>query len=463
MLRERAQLLSRGLAALDLTMVTLAYFYSLALRHGASNLRQSRAEQIVLLLSTASFLFWLQIIGGYRSLRRGALLGETGLVVKAAVATGLTLPVLCQFVPDAEPQRPELWLFLAVAFVMVSGARLAVRTILRSLRSRGFNLRFYLVAGGGTRAEEIAQAVTAQAAWGIRVIGYLDGASDPEDRVLTFPNLGTLERLEEILETQVVDGVFLVATALPPAGLRQALECCRRFGIQAFVDLHPFEELCGHLSVSEFAHSPLLSIAHTNLGEQHALFKRAFDFLLALAGSILLSPLLLLIAALIKIFSPGPVLFRQARVGRNGRLFTMLKFRSMMVDAEKMQSAIAAQNEMSGPVFKMLHDPRVSSIGRYLRMWSLDELPQLWNVLCGDMSLVGPRPPLPGEVGQYQSWHHRRLSMRPGLTCLWQVSGRNRIDFDAWMKLDLEYIDHWSWWLDVKILFRTLPAMLRGQ
>jgi exopolysaccharide biosynthesis polyprenyl glycosylphosphotransferase len=459
MLRERAQLLSRGMAALDLTMVALAYFYSLALRHGASNLRQSRAEQLVLLLATVSFLFWLQILGGYRSLRRGALLGETGLVIKAAIATGLTLPVLCQVVPYAEPQRLELWLFLAAAFVMVSGARLAVRTMLRSLRSRGYNLRFYLIAGGGPRSQEIAQAVTAQAAWGIRVIGYLAAEED----TVSFPHLGQLEKLEAILESRVVDGVFLVAAELPPAGLRQALECCRRFGIQAFVDLHPFEELCGHLSVSEFAHSPLLSIAHTNLGEQHAMFKRVFDFLLALAAFLVLSPLLLLIAGLIKIFSPGPALFRQARVGRNGRLFTMLKFRSMVVDAEKMQSAIAAQNEMTGPVFKMLHDPRVSSIGHYLRMWSLDELPQLWNVLCGDMSLVGPRPPLPGEVGQYQGWHHRRLSMRPGLTCLWQVSGRNRIDFDAWMKLDLEYIDHWSWWLDVKILFRTLPAMLRGQ
>ena len=463
MLRERAQLLSRGQAALDVAMVALADFYSFALRHGAGNLRQSRAEQIVLLVAAASFLLWLQLLGGYRSLRRGALLGETGLVLKSAFATGITLPVVCQFVPYAEPQRPELWLFVAVAFFAVSGARLMLRTLLRGLRRRGYNLRFYVMVGAGVRAGEIAQEVTAQAAWGIRVIGYLADNGQQEARSLPFACLGGLENLESILESRVVDGVFLVAAELSAAAVRQTLECCRRFGIQAFVDLHPFEEICGHLSVSEFAHSPLLSIAHTNLGEQHALLKRAFDFVLALAASIVLAPLFLVLAASIKIFSPGPALFRQARVGRNGRLFTMLKFRSMVVGAEKLQAGIAMRNEMSGPVFKIRHDPRISPIGRYLRMWSLDELPQLWNVLRGDMSLVGPRPPLPGEVGQYQSWQHRRLSVRPGLTCLWQVSGRNRVDFDAWMKLDLEYIDHWSWWLDMKILFRTLPAMLRGQ
>ena len=450
------------MAALDVAMVALAFFYSLGLRHASDNWRQSKAEQMVLLLTLTSFLFWLQISGGYRSLRRGALLGETGLVLKAAVATAFTLPVLCQFIPYAETQRPELWLFLAVAFVTVAGARAGVRTILRSLRARGYNLRFYLIAGSGERAEEIGREISAQASWGIRVIGYLADDIQASIPALEPQVLGGVDQLDGILETRVVDGVFLVADELPPPALRQALEACRRFGVQAFVDLHPFEELCGHLTVSEFAHSPLLSIAHTNLAEHHAMFKRAFDFLLALSAQ---CPFPLTSAhrrADQNILSGAGVVF----VKPGGTQWTHLHHVQLSLyggDAEERRKPkLSAQNEMSGPVFKMRHDPRVHPIGRYLRMWSLDELPQLWNVLRGDMSLVGPRPPLPGEVGQYQSWQHRRLSVRPGLTCLWQVSGRNQIDFDTWMKLDLEYIDHWSWWLDVKILFRTLPAMLRG-
>jgi exopolysaccharide biosynthesis polyprenyl glycosylphosphotransferase len=357
----------------------------------------------------------------------------------------------------------ELWLFFPIAFLNVSLARMSVRGVLRLLRSRGYNQRFYLIAGSGKRAQEIGEEISRQASWGIQVIGYLDNDVGLDHQLRRTQVIAGLDQLDRILESHVVDGIFLVAAELPIEALRHALESCRRFGVQAFVDLHPFEDLCGHLSVSQFAHSPLLTIAHTNLGEHHAFLKRVFDLSVSLLALIFLAPLFLLIAWLIKICSPGPVFFRQTRVGRNGRTFTMLKFRSMVVGAEHRHGELAVNNEMTGPVFKMRHDPRIYPFGRYLRMWSLDELPQLWNVLRGEMSLVGPRPPLPREVGQYESWQRRRLSVRPGLTCLWQVKGRNRIDFDDWMRLDLEYIDRWSWWLDMKILFLTLPAMLRGQ
>jgi exopolysaccharide biosynthesis polyprenyl glycosylphosphotransferase len=187
------------------------------------------------------------------------------------------------------------------------------------------------------------------------------------------------------------------------------------------------------------------------------------DIVIAGAGLIVLSPLFLLIAVAIKRTSPGPIFFRQLRCGLKGRTFILYKFRTMVLDAEERLSSLMARNEMKGPVFKITDDPRLTPIGRFLRSKSLDELPQLWNVLRGDMSLVGPRPPLPREVKDYEPWQRRRLSMKPGLTCLWQVSGRNKItDFANWVKLDSEYIDRWSLWLDVKILCRTVPAVVLG-
>ena len=178
---------------------------------------------------------------------------------------------------------------------------------------------------------------------------------------------------------------------------------------------------------------------------------------------LLATPVILFAALCIKLTSPGSVLFKQQRVGLNGRSFTLYKFRTMIADAHERRREVDHLNEMNGPVFKMKGDPRVTPIGRVLRKFSLDELPQLWNVLKGDMSLVGPRPPIPEEVASYHRWHRRRLSMKPGLTCLWQISGRNEIDFDRWMQLDLQYIDNWSPGLDLKILLRTIPAVLSGR
>jgi exopolysaccharide biosynthesis polyprenyl glycosylphosphotransferase len=190
--------------------------------------------------------------------------------------------------------------------------------------------------------------------------------------------------------------------------------------------------------------------------------KRVMDVLGAALALLLSTPVLAIVAVAIKLEDRGPVFFGQERSGLYGRTFRMWKFRSMSVDAEAQKGALAGHNEMDGPVFKMRADPRVTRVGRFLRRTSLDEFPQFWNVLRGDMSLVGPRPPLPDEVARYARWQMRRLSMKPGITCIWQVSGRNDVDFDTWMRLDLQYIDAWSLFLDVKLLARTVPAVLRG-
>ena len=191
----------------------------------------------------------------------------------------------------------------------------------------------------------------------------------------------------------------------------------------------------------------------------YEIIKRLIDIICSFLGLLVLSPLFIIIAIIIKTTSKGTVFFSQKRVGKNGKEFEMYKFRSMVVNAEELKEKLAAQNEMSGPMFKMKDDPRVTKVGKFIRKTSIDELPQLWNVLKGDMSLVGPRPSLPKEVAQFEDWMHKRLEVKPGLTCYWQVSGRNNIDFEEWMKLDIKYVDERSTWIDIKLIFKTVGVL----
>jgi len=462
MLRERAKFLGSLLAVFDLVIVAVIELYVILTFDPQS------AYDI---LSTPSFLAapWVFLLalhnfGAYRSFRVSALGEEALLIVRSVMVGGAGMVVVAWLTPHGLPERPVLMVLLVFVFVALCSGRLCLRMVLRFARIRGFNVRYFLIVGDGLRAREIREELGLQAYWGIRVLGHLQtmprhGSAFSRD----LDVIGELGELGSILQRYVVDAVFFVVEELSPSTLQKALECCQQLGVEALVDLHPFEKMSGHLQLSEFAHSPLLVIQQTRLEGSRAFFKRAFDIGVAGSALIGLSPLMLLIAVLIKFDTPGPMLFRQRRVGMRGRFFTMLKFRTMVDGAEQLRGMVAQRNEMNGPVFKMRHDPRITWLGHHLRHLSFDELPQLWNVLAGHMSMVGPRPPLPHEVEQYQSWQRRRLSVRPGLTCSWQVRGRNDLSFERWMKLDLDYIDNWSWWLDLKILWRTLPAMVRGQ
>ena len=461
MLREIAKTLGRTLAAIDFLTVALAYLCAARLLHPAARLREL-LQTPLLLAAPGLFVGTLHAFGAYRSFRVSALLEEVLILSRAVLLASACLLAVFWLLQVDPPLRSELLLFVALAFAWLCAGRLTLRTGLRLARSRGYNLRYFLLVGSGPRAQIISEELQLQSYWGMRLIGRVS-AGAAVDSVAGEAALGTLAELGAILERHVVDGVFFAADEIAVGELRQALGTCRRLGIPALVDLHAFEEARGYLKLSALAQSPLLVIGQTRLDGHRALLKRALDLAIAATAMLLCAPLMLLIAALIKATKAGPVLFRQQRVGRNGRRFTLLKFRTMVADAEQMHASLAGQNEMDGPVFKLRCDPRITPVGRYLRRTSLDELPQLWNVLRGEMSMVGPRPPLPSEVDQYQSWQRRRLSVRPGLTCLWQVSGRNEIGFERWMKLDLEYIDNWSWWLDFKILLLTFPAMVRGQ
>jgi len=246
-------------------------------------------------------------------------------------------------------------------------------------------------------------------------------------------------------------------------GLEPLMHQCEEEGVHMRVQLDFLPQGFSHVFVEYLSHVPLLTFASSPQNEFALFFKRVIDLVISAVALTLLSPLFLILAVLIKLTSPGPVFYRQTRCGLGGRKFTLLKFRSMVANADEMLPHLEDLNEVDGPVFKMRNDPRCTTVGRWMRMFSLDELPQLWNVLRGDMSLVGPRPPLPHEVEQYQGWQRRRLRIRPGLTCLWALEGRSRLEFDRWVKLDLLYIDNWSMWLDFKILLKTIPAVLSGR
>jgi exopolysaccharide biosynthesis polyprenyl glycosylphosphotransferase len=350
-------------------------------------------------------------------------------------------------------------------FVMVSG-RLAARPLLVFLRRRGRNSSFLLIVGTNKRAIEFAEQVSEHPELGYNIVGFVD---DDWNGIKNFEATGhtrccTFSGLAEFLRHNVVDEA---AIHLPlrsyyehAAGL---VSLCEQHGIVIRFNAHIF-------NMSKTAARPdgleensyVLAVAGS-AEALPALVKRIFDCAISATLLILLAPFLVIVAVLIKRSSRGPVLFSQTRIGLNKRQFKIYKFRTMIVEAEKMQNQLLSRNEMTGPVFKITHDPRVTPLGKVLRKTSIDELPQLLNVLKGDMSLVGPRAMSLRDYRLFeQDWHRRRFSVKPGITCIWQVNGRNSLPFEKWMELDMQYIDKWSLWLDFKILARTLPAVLRG-
>jgi exopolysaccharide biosynthesis polyprenyl glycosylphosphotransferase len=273
-----------------------------------------------------------------------------------------------------------------------------------------------------------------------------------------------LRDINQILEKHPVHQVFLTGRAWDKEILYTIADSCEELGVAFSMDANFLGLRVAKAELNDIEGWSVLSFTSTPSSEEAMIIKRLMDMLGAGIGLLLLSPLLLLTAILIKIQDPkGGILFGQERSGLYGRTFKMWKFRSMVRNAEALREELEAENEMDGPVFKIKRDPRITGIGRFIRKTSIDELPQLWNVFVGDMSLVGPRPPIPAEVEKYERWQMRRLSMRPGITCIWQVSGRNNIDFDTWMKLDLQYIDNWTLFLDVKLLLKTVPVVLLRQ
>jgi len=319
-----------------------------------------------------------------------------------------------------------------------------------------------LVVGSGPLAQKAVDMVLDSPELDTCPVGFLDYRREGLWRYRDVPLVGTPDTFERIVADDQIDALVWAVEPSDIPQPRDVLHTAREMGVTVLVMPTLLEPKLARVQPTYFNGIPAM-VYRTAPESQLALSaKSVVDIVGALIGTVLFMPIMLAVALWIKLDSKGPVLFKQSRSGLNGKQFMLFKFRTMCNDAETKKEELLSQNEMSGPVFKIKRDPRVTRIGRILRKYSLDELPQFLNVLRGEMSLVGPRPPLPQEVSRFEPWQHRKLSVKPGLTCLWQVNGRNEIDFEEWMQLDLKYIDSWSLLLDAKILMKTLPAVMKG-
>ena len=470
MLKERARLVAYQVWTADLILTALAFLLAWYLR--------SRVAPVLLpgvfpteLYPLGRYLGLLPLVlaiwtvllvtrEAYTSRRTVSLHREAWQVIQVVALGTLALAATGWLLRLDFVSRPFLVLFglLDLAFLLLE--KLGLRLLARRIREKGYNYRTLLVVGLNRRAREVVSIIRAHPHWGLKVLGYVapNGGAPPE--VEGVPVLGTADDLPRLLQDEVVDEVLFVLSRRQLEDFEDAILLCSELGIRARVALH-LPHMKARVVLEELEGIPLLTFTTTPAAPFPLFLKGLLDRTVSAAGLLLLWPVMLVIALAIKATSRGPVLFRQVRCGINGRRFTLYKFRTMVVDAERRLDEVAHLNEVRGPAFKARRDPRVTPVGRFLRRFSLDELPQLVNVLRGDMSLVGPRPPLPEEVERYERWQRRRLSMKPGITGLWQVSGRAALnDFDAWIELDLAYIDNWSLWLDFKIMLKTVPAVL---
>jgi exopolysaccharide biosynthesis polyprenyl glycosylphosphotransferase len=380
-------------------------------------------------------------------------------------AYGAVCLVLFEYVFRLDLSRFFLVLFSVYAWVLLLAFRLLAGRLVGVIRREFAAPRYVMVVGTGERALALARGIEASAEYGIRLRGFLAEAPGPEEHVKLDSAyvVRPIGDLTAILRKHVVDDIIFAVESERLAKLEEIFLLCDEEGVRTHVAVDFFPHVNSTISLDRFGATPLLTFSAAPYDEIRLLVKRLTDIVIAAAGLALLAPFMMAIALLIRLTSPGPAIFRQVRCGLNGRRFLFYKFRSMCQNAEQMQAAVAHLNTRDGAVFKIPRDPRLTPVGKYLRKFSIDEWPQLWNVLRGDMSLVGPRPAIPSEVDRYQRWQRRRLRMRPGLTCLWAIAGRDTVDFETWMKMDMQYIDNWSLALDWKILLRTIPRVLTGR
>jgi exopolysaccharide biosynthesis polyprenyl glycosylphosphotransferase len=416
----------------------------------------------MVVLFAAGWVAALWMHGLYRSRARWTFRSEAGDILRATATFAVaTLAFLYIFkLPDVS-RLLLIYLFPSMA-AMAFVTRIGLRLLLTRLRESGRNTRFMLVVGANERAQRFADLVEGHHELGIKVIGHVKGMPSDNGVVLTRPPLGTLDELLTILHSEVVDEVAICLPFSEQEAIDEIARLCEEEGKIVRIPVAVLERTLSSGRIENIDGTPILSLVSGPDRVIGLAAKRALD----IGGSafllLVLSPLFALLAMFVKLNSSGGALFRQERVGLHGRVFRVVKFRSMCDGAEEQLDDVRPLNVIRGQAFKVDCDPRITAVGRFLRRSSLDELPQLWNVLRGQMSLVGPRPPLPCEVANYDVWHRRRLSMKPGMTGLWQIGARRNVEFDHWVEKDLEYIDRWSFWLDLKIIARTLPAMLSG-
>jgi exopolysaccharide biosynthesis polyprenyl glycosylphosphotransferase len=432
---------------------------------------QLRLKVVNLLLVMVFIPLWHLIClstGLYTAQRLEEGKGEWKEIARAVLIGSMLLLTTTVVFQRGNVSKDAVLFFAGSAYSLIWTGRTVIRHLLGWLRRHNHHVRHLLLVGSNQRAYDFACRILSKPQLGYRIMGYIDvppnGQSYYKLQSL-FKHLGTFEDFDAVIEQENIDEVVI---SLPIRScyecIRRLIEACEVQGIRAHLLSDFFQLKIARAHATDFDGMPLLTLATGSFAVWPAYLKRLFDVVVSVVLVVLLSPVFLLIALCVKISSPnGPAFFVQTRVGYNRRRFKMIKFRTMIPDAERLQHQLEGLNEAQGPVFKIKNDPRITPLGRLLRKTSLDELPQLFNVIKGDMSLVGPRPLPQRDVERFEdTWLKRRFSVKPGITCLWQVNGRNDTDFGAWIAQDLEYIDHWSFGLDLKILAKTIPAVLRG-
>ena len=471
MLKQQSKLLSHIAVILDICALVLSLVLAYELRdyQVARQLKPIQDYIWLLLVILPIWYFLLARFGLYNSLRVRSLWLLLKDLIKVQMRGAVILAAAIYLLTPHDFSRCFFLFIIVCSFVLLLLVKAAMKLVLWSIRKRGMNNRQLVIVGDGCRARRLVELIEEHRAWGLQVAGFFacnNETTVDENCLHGYPYLGkNSDQLLAYCRSHPVDEVLFCphgADCKPDDELLSDLET---IGVttRIVLDLYESQRFSSELS---FFHDELPMVTYCNkaFSADQLLLKRCLDIVGSLVGLLITAVLFPCVALAIKLEDPGPLFFGQTRVGLNRRTFKCWKFRSMFVDAEARKQELMAQNEMKGAMFKMKDDPRVTRVGRFIRKTSIDELPQFWNVLQGDMSLVGTRPPTPDEVASYENWHLRRVSIKPGITGLWQVSGRNQIqEFDEVVRLDLQYIDTWDIWQDLKILFRTVWVVFAGR
>jgi len=478
MLREQAKVLEIAHKFLDIVLTAVAFVGAYWIKRNLlpaqwGGLSTGPNYYIVLLLVVIVWYLVFSAAGLYASYRRRDYSRIFFDMAKAVSTSMLVLLVLLYALKIQDVSRLMLGIFYLLDLLLLAASKGLVYRLLAYYRGRGYNFRNLLIVGSREQASKVLQAIGKRLGAGYRVIGCLEIEPQLVGQTVKSgcPVIGTLDDLKPVLERETVDELVFAMPLRKIPEIKRHVGLAQEMGVAVRIvpdwRLEAFARPDGRVNVrfEDFLGIATLSLDNTPPAKEALMVKAAIDY--AVAGVLMIPclPLFAVIAAAIKIASPGgPVFYRQERCGLNGRRFQLLKFRTMVPGADRLRDRLAHCNECDGPVFKIHRDPRIIPwVGHFLRKTSLDELPQLINVLRGEMSLVGPRPPIPAEVAQYDTWQRRRLSMKPGLTCIWQTAPRrNEVPFKEWMKMDLAYIDNWSLGLDFKLLARTALVVLLG-